>query len=653
VGGVIQPLRSGARAGAVLLVALAAMALPAPAHALVTSTATIDGPSADIADLGGTAMASDGTGAIVYRKYVNGRPHIFAAQFTGGAWRQPQRVDTGQVFESSWPVVAAGDNGRLVVAWVQEFGDADRLYAASMAPGSTRFQPPVPVDLNVGDASLGTSPSIAMARGGQAYLVYRVVTAVQPAGAPPGSVAGEIRMARFGGQYWTSAGLPLDRNVDAALPTPVIGNGPRVATDVQGDAVVAWTEFDDQFVPRVYARRVLSGGTGIALQVSPSTMSDGKVAVPTGVDRFDLDVGDFGQTAIAYRQLATGKPPFTRPRILVAESPDVYSDSANVFAEPRFADGAGSDAPKDPVGAPTVAAQTSAFATTFSMGNAATSVLGDDDAVDPSVRLDEDEDSTTGGDPQVDLAPSGAAAYAWRSGIGGKGGVTVREHRSDGVDEDRTAAAPLGGQVDAFDLEGSGLGDAIVGFTQGTDSGRQVAAAVVDAPPDEFAVQTPIDWVNAKRVTLQWDPPEYAIGGVSYTVVVDDDTIVEGLKGTTNVLKLGDLDDGVRIVQVVATDAGGQETSSIPAELKLDRTAPKVRVSRRGRKVTISVSDGKADRVSGIASTRVNFGDRHATAKGKHGASRRLRARHRYHVVVSTKDDVGNRRVVRKVVRIP
>ena len=84
-------------------------------------------------------------------------------------------------FDSSWPRIGAGDGGRLVVTWVQEFGvGSDRMFSAALDPGASRFQAPVPVDLNVGEAT-ATYPVLAMARGGQAYLVYRVVTDTGPA----------------------------------------------------------------------------------------------------------------------------------------------------------------------------------------------------------------------------------------------------------------------------------------------------------------------------------------------------------------------------------------------------------------------------------------------------------------------------------------
>ena len=82
-----------------LLAALACAALaPAWARAAISDTQLIDGPSADVLDVGGVAMTEDGTAGIVYRKRVDGRAHVFAALFRDGAWGAPRRVDAGQAF---------------------------------------------------------------------------------------------------------------------------------------------------------------------------------------------------------------------------------------------------------------------------------------------------------------------------------------------------------------------------------------------------------------------------------------------------------------------------------------------------------------------------------------------------------------------------
>ncbi|MBA3306629.1 MAG: hypothetical protein H0U25_12000, partial [Thermoleophilaceae bacterium] len=204
-----------ALAGALLLALL-----PAPAGAVISDVQPIDGPSPDIIEIGGSAMSQDGSGGVVYLKRVGGRAHVFAAQFVDGQWRPAQRVDNGQNFDSSWPQIGAGDRGRLVVTWVQEFGvGSDRMFSSALDPGAARFQAPVPVDFNVGEAT-STFPSLAMARGGQAYLTYRVITDTGPQN-PPGYVGADTRIARYGGSLWSVLGSMVDRNptVPVRLPT--------------------------------------------------------------------------------------------------------------------------------------------------------------------------------------------------------------------------------------------------------------------------------------------------------------------------------------------------------------------------------------------------------------------------------------------------
>jgi hypothetical protein len=200
-------------------------------------------------------------------------------------------------------------------------------------------------------------------------------------------------------------------------------------------------------------------------------------------------------------------------------------------------------------------------------------------------------------------------------------------------------------------LDGSGLGDALVGFSQGTGAGRQIAGTFVNAPPDVFNVQAPIDWVRTSKVDIEWDPSAHAIGGVTYSVVVDDDSVAEELKATKAKLSTRDLGDGRKTVTVVAMDSAGQETTSVEATLKVDRRRPTVKVSVRGRSVRVSVSDGRGGSGVNRAATRASFGDG-ARAAGRKARAHRYGRPGLYRVRVRVADAAGNRRTVTKKVRI-
>jgi hypothetical protein len=241
-------------------------------------------------------------------------------------------------------------------------------------------------------------------------------------------------------------------------------------------------------------------------------------------------------------------------------------------------------------------------ATAFGLAQRSLVIGGDDRSLRAAERLD-DGRTAIPGEPQVDLGASGASVVAWKVRRGAAGGIGVTERRADGVPTTQTVAAPAGGTVGGFALAGSGLGDGLVGWLQN----GQVAVVVVDAPPDPFAVEAPVDYVRTAPA-IRWDVPQNAIGSLSYTVTLDDETLAENLRTTRRQLRKRDLEDGVHVLQVVAIDASGQETSSAPAELRFDATPPKVSVRRYRNGLTEVVL---TDRASGVdrTATRIDWGD--------------------------------------------
>lgn len=637
------------------------LATPATAVAVVSDVQLIDGPNADVVGIADVAMSEDGTGGIVWLRRVDGHPHVFAAQFKAGVWGPPRRVDVGQNFESKWPRIGAGDGGRLVVIWVQEFGlESDRLFSATLDPGANGFQAPVPIDFNVGEAT-STFPDLAMARGGQAYLAYRVLTDTSPAN-PPGYVGADVRVARYNGRLWSVLGTPVDRSISAPVRLPTEENSPKVGIDVQGGGVVAWQEPDDEFVDRVWARRLFGASTGIPLQVSPSSWDGAPLRGPA--DAFSLDVAGFGQASVAFRQQPGQASKLDAARVMVNETPDVFSELSGSFGQPLLVDGGA----RSNLGAPSVGVDPRGlFASGFSSGPISLLGSGDDVAAEAVKRLDVGVSSVSG-DPQVDLAETGAAAVAWRELRAGAGLVAVEERRADGVVEPTELSAPHGGGVGRFVLGGSGLGDAIVAWEQGSDSNTQIAASVIDAPPDPFLVLVPEGWQRKKRVRVAWDHSLNAIGRVRYSVSVDDEPVVENRKQLSAYLARDDIDDGRHTIQVFAVDAAGQETGSRFGRLKVDRHGPKVNLRRRGSRLTVVVSDGPRRSTSGVrrGSVQVSFGDgggarasSSARRKRPPGHGRRkgkqrpivVRVRHaydhggHYRVGVRARDKAGNETV--------
>jgi hypothetical protein len=642
------------RALALSAAVLALLAYASAATAEISPVATIDGPSSEIVDFGGAAMASDGTGGIVYRKRVEGRVHIFVAQYVNGGWGKPQRVDAGEQFDSSFPAIAAGEGGRLVVVWANHYSSTtDGLYSATMDPGSTGFQPPVPVDLNIGQAT-GAYPSIAMNLAGQALVSYRVITAVSGPSTPnipPGYVLDEIRMARFDGQYWSSFGQPLGRDVNQPVPQPTAINSPRVAIDLTGQGLLAWQEPDDSFVNRIYARRIFGMVPGNLLDVSPTTYNGH--ALNGAVDELSVDVAGFGQGAVAWRQEPAPGSGFTHARVFEAEIPSSFDPHGGAFGVARAVDGLPSaDGPGTGIGSVSMAVDgKGGFDVGYGTGDQSFDAGGSERGVSKPVRLD--SGSEVPGEPVLTRADDGALAAAWRVQVHGSGAVAVLERRSDGTPNRSLVAAPHGGAVHALAMGGSHRGDAIFGILQGDGANAQIAAVVVRSPPGEFVTSAPSSWVRSAKIPFQWEAPLAGAGSISYAVLVDDQEVAESVGGTEYTLTRGQIADGVHTVQVEATDSLGQVVDSVPATVKVDRTPPHARVRVRGASLRVTVIDGQRGQSSGVrvGSVRVQWGDG-GSGRGKtvlrHGYARAGI----YTVVITAADNVGNKRTIRKRVRV-
>ncbi len=608
-------------------------------------------------EVGDAAMAEDGSGAIVYLKRAEGRNHVFVARFYEGAWSAPQRVDVGQSFDSSWPRIAAGDGGRLLVTWVQEFGvGTDRLFSATLDPGATGFQEPVPIDFNVGEAT-ATFPDLVMNAGGQAYIVYLVITDDSSLN-PPGFLGIDVRVARYNQRLWSLLGNPVDRNPATPMPKPTPATAPRIGIDANGQAVVAWREPDDEFVNRVWARRIFGTTVGIPLPASPTSWEG--VPLRGEADAFSLDDAGFGQAAVAVRQQPGQGSKLSAPRIFVNEIPDAFAAGADSFLGARLADGGVQGAP----GPPSIGVDPEGgFALGFSSGPATLLSSGGNEEIALAARIDRGV-SEIAGEPQLDRAESGASVVAWAEQRGGAGSLALSERRADGIVEPASLSAAGGGAVAGLALGGSGLGDAIVAWRQGSGPRAQIAAAVVDAPPQTFLIQTPDGWQHKAKLRLAWNPAENAVGDLKYSVSVDDEAVGRRTKRLHAMIPTKRIGDGRHRVQVFAIDEAGQETGSRRGVLLVDRKRPRVVLRKRRNRLAVVVSD----RGSGVKRgwVKVSFGDGRAWASSA-GASRHkprkprrpVVVRHKfaaagsYLIRVKARDAARNRVLFKQRVRVP
>lgn len=643
-------------------VVLTWLALPCCALAVIYPATVIDGPANDILGVDGTAMASDGTGGIVYRKQFGGVAHVFAAQFVNGRWGGIVQVDVGNPYNAGQPAIAAGVGGRLLVVWVQPRNVSSKgtteyeLLGASLQPGATTFGQAVVVDPNVGEPFTGdasaVAPRLTMAPDGVAYVVYRVVTDGCGAG-DEGNIAEnpkcrqgttdkvvQVRVARFSYLRWSSLGA-INRASQIALRDPTPSNAPAIGIDLNGNGVVAWQEPGSDGVARIWVRRLFGNVPGNVLQASPEAI--GGRPVSTDADAPAVAVSPYGEARIAYRIQGAPGSAVATTQLYLNSIANALGLKASQLAGAAPVPGSAQNG----VGSPSTAIERrGGFRIAWTQAGAVRELSGTEEASGSPIAV-----GSTGGEAQTTIDPAGGGTTVWPVLAAGLQAVGVRQDYAQGAFQLAQLAGGVPGPVEGLSLSGSGQGDALLGWTQGPVGQCEVLGAFVQAPPAPFNVITPTGWVRGRRALVTWEASPSAEAGVTYAVYVDGRARLRGLTGLAAHLSPAGLGDGAHRIQVLATDASGQQTMSSERALKVDANPPTVSLRlvdrRRGVRVTVR------DKASGVKARaiRVSFGD------GR-GMSRRALATHVYRgpglysITVLVDDKVGNHATVHLRVRV-
>ncbi len=671
----IRPVRLIATVAAI--VGSCAYGVPT-AQAIVGSPVTVDGPSSDILDFGGVAIAPDGTGGLVYVKSVAGVPHVFACRYSEGHWSPPIRVDADQPFDASSPRIAAGEHGRLLVVWVTQVATVHSqiqrgLFSASLGPGAASFGPALLVDPNVGDGT-GIAPSLAGTEPGRAIVAYRVVTEdfANPLGTTAvqlrsGDVMADIRLARLSADRWSRIGA-INRNPAASMRPPGPANGPEVGIGADGNAVVAWQEPDQGGTARIWMRRVFGTVLGSVLEASPTSW--GGKPVTDDSDAFSLDVTDLGQARVAMR---VGGGPGTAlggPRIFLNTLPPGFSLTAGALAGAVIADGSGAVPLPGALGTPSIAANDhgadqGSARLAFSSGGAIRQAGVDDSGKVIALAGPSGPGAAAGAPALAAVSPEGGGIAAWPSSDAqGRPVVAVRQDFASGFAQTGLISGAQSGPVSELSVGRADSGDALFAFRQGEAGHFEVVAERVSTPPAEFSIHRPSGWVRPPRAKLRWDVAPSATGGLTYALVLDGRVAKSGLVRRRFTPAPGLLGDGIRRVQILATDALGEQTLSRSAKLRIDARPPSAILApaeRRGSGRSGAARRGVRSRLvvvrlrdpeSGVRAASCSFGDGTPPVRGR-AVCRHIYARAgRYAIVVRAGDKVGNHTVRRLAVRV-
>ncbi len=605
------------RLSILLLAALAAVLVAAPARADFYLGESIDAPSPDTRTLGDLDLARDGTGAIVYTRAVLGVDHVFVAPFEGGRFQPLQQLDPGLPGPSSQPVVGASDGGRLAITFVS----AGVVYGV-VRPSGGAFAAPVPF-------GPGGAPAVDLSINGTAYASYTSSTA-------------DVRIARLDRRTnaWGVLGAPAD--IVAANPAGIGGDRSKVAISADGIGVVTWGE-----AGHVFARKMFNGGLSNAPQdLTPATFG-GRVS--TVSDEPDVDAEDDSSYAwIVFRQsFADGGS-----RILARRQRGTRFD-------PPVAVDVGDEATSDPridlngrgIGLAAMAGATShqpmidpvdlhnvfglgarIFSSSLAPPLTAPTVSENNSALVAAIL-------SVGGDPSVVVVPFDD----------GRAGITG------------TLSRPDAGPVDpalGLDAASDRAGGVLVAWVQGGAADRRIVVGSYDRPPGAFLGYTGQRCCRNATPALKWQRAFNLWGSVTYEVSIDGVVVGQTTGDTFQVV--APLTNGTHKWQVKATDIRGQSKRSRTRLLRIDARRPLLSVGYKRKKRVVTISARPRDdarlksATSGIASLRISWGDktRATRAKAAIRATHRYRRAGTYKLTVTARDKAGNETAVKRTVRI-
>jgi hypothetical protein len=626
---------------------LALSAAPAAAQPPVPGTPTaIDGPTDAIVSPSGlgVSIARDGTGGLVYLKATGGTPHVFVSRLVGGAFQSPVQVDLGLGGSSSQPVIAAGNDGLLLIGFI----NSGQLYVVD---GNAAGQFAAPLAL----ASGAENPAISITNFGKAYIAFAVAD----------GGGHDVRTAYYYNGSWALEGPPLN----AVSPADNAGTGtgrPDVAAAGDGIAIVVWGEDG-----HIYSRKVW--GT------NPSVADEQADAPPAGCSESSANdpvAGAGGTSSYApvafHAVLNCGGP--QEQRVLVNRlHGSVYDGVAEADGlSPSSPDGA-----EDPQMAVAEYGQGWVTAASTLSGNLMGASLGNNGAF-------------TGGVTQVNSLPGStpllatpaiaglhANLIAWQQEPGsGPGGDIRYRFAPDGttLGPETVVSSPTGGPTDAtfggptdatdgLAAAGDTSGDVAIAWLQGSPGAMQVMVNQLFEPPGGFSASKALAYSRTTQPVLAWTRPR-GWGPMKYTLSVDAAQVGQTYANSSQVP--APLSNGPHGWQVTATNPAGQQSRAPAATVFVDTVAPHAGVKLLGRarpgsrlRVRISYRDrppaGQPGYdASGVATVLVRWGDGTVVRlrPGTHLLTHLYRHGGRFRITLAVRDRAGNLTRVAKLVKV-
>ncbi len=579
---------------------------------------TVDGPNGAIVSLNGMSIARDGTGGLVYLDYIGGQQHVVVSRLVGGQFKSPQQVDTTLGSGSSQPVIAAGNKGLLLIAFI----NSGSLYVVSRASSTAPFIQPHLL------ATGASNPAIQANNFGKAYLAFTV----------GGGGGSDVRSAYYDSGRWSVESAPLDARLNDGAGAGL--GRPRVATAGDGIGIVAWGEGG-----HVYTRRMRATAPSVVFQQADVGSVGGWAEVSANLP--DVAVGgNSSWVGVVFNEtLSDGSQQQSRSLYNRLQGGQ-YNGATGV-------DGLGtpgSEGAVDPRIAMAEFGNGLTSSATQTSNQVISGVLGTNGSFVAPYGANSLPNSSTP-HPVPGAVGLNSLVLAWQHSAGIAGSdIRARYFTvANGLWPEQVLSTPSWGPTNAANgiaAGGDQNGDAAVAWVQGTPGSQRIVVGQMYEPPGKPTGLS--KYARGTHPRLTWQAPPGAWGPMRYAVRFDG--VFMGTTTATSLTVPRRVRQGPHTMSVTATNPAGFQSPTTRARVLVDSVKPRMsfKLTTSGRAVSINLQ--YTDRPpgvrysSGVGSIVIQWGDGSASrlAVGQNRRVHFYRRRGNFRVRVIVADRAGN-----------
>jgi len=237
------------------------------------------------------AMDKNGNAIIVWQQSNGTNYHIFKSEYRGGVWTNPANLTdnispNGQ--DATYPQVTMDNNGNAIIVWQQSDGANYQIFKSEYRGGV--WTNPASLANKISPSGQDAyMPYVAMDNNGNAIIVWQQSDGVNY----------QIFKSEYRGGIWTNPANLTD-NIS---PDGTDAWNPQVAMDNNGNAVIAWYQYDganNQVYKSEYRGGVWTNPANLSDHISPAGGANSIMVTPMGFSTMRVAMDNNGNAIITW-----------------------------------------------------------------------------------------------------------------------------------------------------------------------------------------------------------------------------------------------------------------------------------------------------------------------------------------------------------------